>query len=82
MYRILTEAKNVEEVKRVLIRLGLDYTVLRAEGSYLGAQERSLVIELDNARRELVFTAAKQIKDLNTQDAVLVQEIPVVSEMV
>jgi len=82
VYRILTEAKNVEEVKRVLIRLGLDYTVLRAEGSYLGAQERSLVIELDNARRELVFTAAKQIKDLNTQDAVLVQEIPVVSEMV
>jgi hypothetical protein len=40
------------------------------------------VIELDNARRELVFKAAKQIKDLNTQDAVLVQEIPVVSEMV
>ncbi len=82
MYRILTEAKNVGEVKRELIRLGLDYTVYRAEGSYQGAPERSLVIELDNVRRELVFTAAKLIKDLNTQDAVLVQEIPVVSEMV
>jgi len=82
MYRILTEAKNVEEIKLGLIRLGLDYTVLHAEGSYQGAQERSLVIELDNVRREQVFTAAKQIKDLNTQDAVLVQEIPVVSEMV
>jgi hypothetical protein len=82
VHRILTEAKNVEGVKRLLIRLGLDYTVLLAEGSYQGAQERSLVIELVNARRELVFTAAKQIKDLNTQDAVLVQEIPVVSKMV
>ena len=82
MYRILTEAKNVEEVKQELIRLGLDYTVYCAEGSYQGTQEQSLIIELDNVSRELVLAAAKQIKEMNAQDAVLVQEIPVVSVMV
>lgn len=82
MYRILTEAKNVEGVKQELIRLGLDYTVYQAEGAYKGAPESSLVIELDNVRREVVFVAARLIRDMNTQEAVLVQEIPVVSEMV
>lgn len=82
MFRILTEAINVQEVLQELIRLGLDYTAKMAEGAYMGVQEKSLEIEFENARKELVLEAARQIKLMNKQEAVLVQEIPTISEMV
>ena len=82
MFRILTENKNVEQVKTALVRLGLDYTVYRAEGAWQGQQEDSLMIELDNITKELAEKAARQIKELNRQEAVLLEEIPVVSQFI
>jgi hypothetical protein len=82
MYRILTEEKNVEEVKATLTGLGLDFTLYRARGSWHGQEENSLAIELDNISRNLAESTARTIKSMNEQKAVLLQEIPVVSKLI
>jgi hypothetical protein len=81
MFRILTERKNVAQVKAELVRLGLDYTVYYGEGTWQGQQENSVAIELDNITREFAERAAIAIKMMNRQEAVLLQEIPVVSQL-
>ena len=40
------------------------------------------MIELDNITKDLAENAAKVIKQLNSQQAVLLQEIPVVSQFI
>ena len=81
MFRILTEEKNVKQVKATLTGLGLDFTLYRARGSWRGQEERSLAIELDNVTRKRAEDAAKLIKVMNNQEAVLLQEIPVGSQL-
>jgi len=82
VYRILTESKNIDLVKTSLGDLGLDYTLYSADGSWRGKPESSLIIELDNITPELAKKAAKLIKGLNDQENVLLQEIPVTSQLV
>jgi len=82
MYRILTESKNVDLVKTSLGNLGLDYTLYSGDGSWKGQEEHSLIIELDNITKELAEEAAKLIKRINHQEKVLLQEIPVRSQLV
>jgi hypothetical protein len=82
MYRILTEEKNVEQVKATLTGLGLDFTLFHALGSWHGKEENSLAIELDNVSRNSAEHAAMSVKSMNDQDAVLLQEIPVVSQLI
>jgi hypothetical protein len=82
MYSILTESKNVDLVKTSLGDLGLDYTLYSGDGSWKGQAEHSLIIELDSITRELAEKAAKLIKKINRQEKVLLQEIPVTSQLV
>jgi hypothetical protein len=82
MYRILTEEKNVEQVKAALTGLGLDFTLYRARGSWHGQEENSLAIELDSIPRQRAEDAARIIKSINNQDAVLLQEFPAISQLI
>ncbi|HEY5214951.1 MAG TPA: hypothetical protein VIJ38_18220 [Acidobacteriaceae bacterium] len=82
MYRILTEEKNVEEVKAMLHGLGLDFTLYRARGSWHGQEENSLAIELDNISRRRAEDAARIIKSMNDQDAILLQEFSATSQLI
>ena len=82
MYRILTEEKNVEQVKATLTSLGLDFTLYRARGSWHGQEENSLAIELENISRNLAESTARTIKSMNEQEAVLLQEFPVTSKLI
>ena len=82
MYRILTEEKNVEQVKAALTRIGLDFTLYRARGSWHGKEENSLAIELDDISRSLAESAARTIKTMNEQEAILLQEIPASSKVI
>ena len=75
MYRILTERKNVELVKETLGGLGLDYTVYYGDGSWHGQPEASMSIELDNVSADTARQVASAIKQINHQEAVLLQEI-------
>ncbi len=83
MYRILTEYKNIEGVNNTLLGLGLlNYTLYFGKGSWNGHSEKSLIIELDNITKGLARRAARSIKALNKQEKVLLQEIPVTSQLV
>ncbi len=82
MYRILTEEKNVDQLKAMLTGLGLDFSVFSGQGTWHGQEENSLAIELDNIPRHRAEAAARIIKSMNKQEAVLLQEIPVTSELI
>jgi hypothetical protein len=76
MYRILTERKNADQVKNLLVASGLDYTIFYGDGSWHGAAEYSMAIELDNIPRIVAESVAQIIKFINGQAAILIQEIP------
>lgn len=81
MFRIVTENRNLTQIKEALARFGLDYTMYRAEGCWQGHSERSVAIELDNTNRSSAEIIALAIKYMNQQEAVLLQEIPVTSTL-
>jgi hypothetical protein len=51
-------------------------------GGYCLSSEKTMAIELDMVTRETAYEAALEIGLLNRQEAVLIQELPVVSELV
>lgn len=81
MHRILTQWKRPATIRRLLRKLGVDFTLYACDGSWKGQRERSMLIELDGVSRQLAEKAARLIKKLNLQKAVLLQEIPVVSRL-
>lgn len=82
MYRILTEAKNVEQIKAVLRGFGLDFTLFPGVGSWRGQEERSVAVELDNVSHNAAEQVAQTIKSMNDQAAILLQEFPVRSKLI
>jgi hypothetical protein len=70
MYRILTEEKNIDQLKAMLIGLGLDFSVFSGHGTWQGQEENSLAIELSNIPRHRAEFVAKTIKSMNNQEAV------------
>lgn len=82
MYRLLTERKNIRGVRKLLVRLRLDYSMFFGVGGYCLSPENTMAIELDMVTRDTAREAAREIGLLNRQEAVLIQEIPIVSELV
>lgn len=76
------ENKNVCEVKKLLVNMNLDYTMYYADGSWKGQPEDSLMIELADASEDVAEAVARLIKHANFQQAVLLQEIPVMSRLI
>ncbi len=82
MFRILTENKNADAVKKLLASLDLDYTIYYCEGSWKRQSEKSMLIELGTASGVLAERVAELIKKTNVQEAVLLQEIPATNRLV
>ncbi len=83
MYRILTEDKNRKEIYTILKSLHVaGFTVFNAIGSWQGAREHSLAIDLIDVPKQDVLTIAKTIKEWNRQESVLVLEIPVIATFI
>ncbi len=89
MYRILTERKNVETIKKQILDPKFEsYGILNAEGCWKGQHEDGIVIELiasdvwTDEFAERVYEAAREIKELNEQEAVLVQHIQASGELI
>lgn len=81
MYRIVTEDINVEGIKAALVGFDLDFTLFRGIGSWRGKEEQSVAVELDRISRETAEMVARAIKTLNDQEAVLLQEFPIKTEL-
>ena len=76
LFRIVTENKNADQLRKMLSDLEIDYTMYCADGSWQGISECSLLIELDQISRAQAEAVALIIKWINTQTAVLLQEFP------
>jgi|HubBroStandDraft_1064217.scaffolds.fasta_scaffold226508_2 hypothetical protein len=81
MFRIVTEDKNVEGIKAALVGLDLDFTLFRGVGTWRGTEEPSLAVELDRISRETAESVARKIKTMNNQEAVLLQEFPIKTDL-
>lgn len=82
MFRILTERKNLDLIEKMLEGRGLDYTVYLSFGSWQGNAEQSMAIELDRVSRGVAEETAQAIKQMNAQEAVLLQEIPATTDLI
>ena len=77
MYRIFTENKNLDAIEKIISARFEGFTILKADGYWRLVKEGSLVIEITDpfTTREEINELAEKIKEANTQEAVLVQEI-------
>jgi len=84
IFRICTEAKNVKQILRLAgTYFQSGYTLFQGLGAWDGKEEKSLCIEIavmsasDTLRvKSKVKHLARDIKRVNQQDAVLIEEIP------
>lgn len=85
LYRILTEDCKRDEVIALLGARNIQaFTLIPSQGYWEGNREDSLTIEIDApvTFKSEVYELAREIKTLNSQDAVLVQEIALESVLV
>lgn len=87
LYRLFTENKNYEQIKTLVCDLFDGATFIKAEGVWQGVSEHSLIIEieLDENRPDTkpkIKTLCFQIKKLNSQDKILVQQIKTDSKLI
>ena len=78
LYRILTEDKNKEQVMEIVSSFFEGYTVFSALGVWKRQVEKSLIIEIDSQGLhdgKVVEEIARRIKELNSQEAVMIQRI-------
>ena len=75
MYRILTEDKNRDKVLAFVNQYFDGYTWYAANGAWKGETESTLVIEIEGGWPEAIGEIAHEIKTVNKQQSVLVQEI-------
>jgi hypothetical protein len=79
LYRIFTERKDVRKIRRICNHWFPAYTMHDAQGSWKGIPEKSLIIEVMGGdmphARQRVQEAAREIRDANKQECVLVQAL-------
>jgi hypothetical protein len=84
LYRICTEAVLIEDVKRIVDAAFDASTVIFADGRWKGIAEDSMIIEIIATEydRSLIQSTAMAIKQLNKQEAVLIQVLDCEMEMI
>ncbi len=77
LYRILTENKNLDNVKKLAAAHFDGFTIYKAVGYWKGNEEESLVIEIWAQEKDeaMVRALAEKIKVINSQESVLIQEL-------
>jgi hypothetical protein len=82
MYRILTQDKNRALIETIVDSYVDGYTVTHTYGVWKGENEFSLALDFVDVAEELVFIIAKEIKEVNEQESVLVIHFPSTSTFV
>lgn len=77
LYRICTEDKNRRQLTDLIDQHFDGYTLYTVEGRWKGKPEDALIVEIagDLADRGPVHILAHEIKGLNEQESVLIEEI-------
>jgi len=76
-FRIYTEDINRDKIQKLLSKYFKGFTLFEAQGFWRLQKENSLVIEIlgETDILERVNQVAKEIKETNNQEAVLVQKL-------
>jgi len=82
LYRIFTEAKNVEWLKDLAVANFGGCTFIDAGGVWLGGKEQTIIIETVNQDERQVKKFVREICRYNDQESVLIQIIPCIYEFV
>ena len=75
VYRIYTEDLNREEILRLTAKKFESFTLQPTTGYSPGRGEKSIVLEIVEARRKDVTVLAKSIRKLNGQKSVLIMRL-------
>ena len=77
LYRIVTERKNIKATEAIIDKYFDCYTVIDARGKWHGKAEPSVIFEIIAGihRYPTMKQIAREIDDLNHQQAVLVQSL-------
>jgi len=84
LYRIRTEDKNLEGIQDLADGVLDGYTILLGNGYWQGGSEKSVILEViaEEEREDDIYWLAGAIKELNNQDAVIVERQEVQAELV
>ena len=75
VYRIYTENLNREEILRLTAKKFESFTLQATTGYSQGRGEKSIVLEIVEARRKDVTALAKRIRKLNGRKSVLIMRL-------
>lgn len=84
LYRLFTENKNYDQIKKLVCDYFDSFTIIKAEGLWQGESEHSLTIEIEGGNYDMsrISNLCYVIKKLNQQDKILVQRIESDSKLV
>jgi hypothetical protein len=82
MYRILTEDTNRVLLETIVDRYVNGYTITHTHGVWKGEHELSLALDFVDVAETVVLEIAKEIKEVNEQESVLVIHFPSTSTFV
>lgn len=84
LYKLFTENKNYDQIKKLVGNYFKDFTIIKAEGIWHGKSEHSLIIEISGIEYDMsrISNLCYAIKKLNQQDKILVQRIESNSKLV
>jgi hypothetical protein len=77
LYRIFTENKNLKTVEKLVSKYFDGFTILKSTGYWRLQREHGLVIEVTDPtiKKTTIDKLAREIRDVNAQETVLVQRI-------
>jgi len=76
LYRIFTENVNQDKIEQIVNRYFYGFTLIKSDGYWRLQRENSLIIEIvTDDTDNLINQLAREIKDTNDQEAVLIQKI-------
>ena len=77
LYRIITENVNKQGIIEVVTKYTDGFTLIDATGFWESKPENTLIIEIVGIGCSTVIKIARDIKELNNQESVLIQLIEV-----
>ena len=76
LYRIFTEDTNQEKIEKICTKHFPGFTIIKSAGYWRLQKEKSLIIEIVTEDTDVKINClAREIKDVNKQESVLIQKI-------
>jgi len=82
MYRIYTENTKIKTIKRLCNNNLNGYTLIKSQGIWQGKEEKSIIIEVEGARKKQMIHLSKLLKKALKQEVILLQELKTKNQLI